>query len=221
MSTRTTSYLDAVEHLPDDALLVLHDVSWTEYEQLLNEMENWPGMRVTYDKGRLEIMSPSPKHETIKIFVDHLVAAFCEEMGLAMENLGSTTYKRKRDEQGAEPDVCFYVTNLEQIIGKDEVNPDSGPLPDVAVEIDITNSSATKLEIYAAFGIPEVWRYHQQRFYMYRLAGESYIEIPSSGYFHGLTAVVLTDFIEQSRTVGRTVALAAFRNWIRAERAGS
>ena len=200
-------------------MLVLHDVSWDDYEQLLKDLEIWPGMRVTYSKGRLEVMSPSQKHEKIKSFVHDLVAVFCEEMGLAMENLGSTTYKRKRDEQGAEPDVCFYVTNLEQIIGKEEeFNPDSDPRPDVVVEIDIRNESATKFEIYAGFGVPEIWRYHRQRAYMHQLAGKGYVEIPSSGFFPGLTATVLTDFIEQSRVQGRTVALGAFRQWIRAGR---
>ena len=218
MSTRTTNYLGAVEHLPDDAMLVLNDVSWNDYEQLLKDLETRPGMRVTYKEGRLEIMSPSPKHEKIKTFVHDLITVFCEEKGLVMENLGSTTYKRKRDEQGAEPDVCFYVTNVEQIIGKDEVNPDSDPLPDVVVEIDITNQSGTKFEIYADFRVPEIWRYHRGRFYMYRLSGAGYIEIPSSDSFGGLTAAILADFIEQSRTQGRTVALTAFRDWIRTER---
>ena len=215
MSTRTTGYLDAVEHLPEDAMLVLHDVSWSEYEQLLKDLEAWPGMRVTYNRGRLEVMSPSPKHEKIKSFVDHLVAVFCEETGLVMENLGSTTYKRKRNEQSAEPDVCFYVTNVAEIIGKDEIDPDLDPPADVVVEIDITNDSVPKFEIYAGFRVPEIWRYDGRRISFYKLGRASYIEIPSSSFFPGLTASILTDFIEQSRTQGRTAALAEFRRWIR------
>lgn len=217
MSTRAANYLDAVEHLPADAMLILHDVSWDDYEHLLEDLEARPGVRVAYRKGRLEIMSPSPKHEKIKAFVHDLVTLFCHEKRLTMENLGSTTFKRKRDEQGAEPDVCFYVTHLEQIIGKDEVDPDSGPPPDVVVEVDVTNESAMKFEIYAAFGVPELWRYHRGRFFMYRLSGARYIEISSSDVFAGLTASVLADFIEQSSTQGRTAALAAFRDWIRAK----
>src|SRR5216684_7599450 len=159
MSTRTQTYLEAVEHLPDDAALILHGVTWNEYEQLLEDMNSWPGMRVTYHKGRLEIVSPSLKHEKIKVFVDHLVIAFCDYKKIAMEDAGSTTFKRERDEQGAEPDVCFYITNIEEIIGKDDIDPDSVPLPDIAVEIDITNTSSTKFQIYLSFRIPEIWRY--------------------------------------------------------------
>ncbi len=215
MSTRTENYLEAVEHLPEDALLVLHNVSWSEYEELLEDLLSWPGMRVAYNKGRLEVMSPSPKHERIKVFIDHLVAAFCDDRGIEMEDLGSTTYKRKRDEQGAEPDVCFYVTNLEHIIGKDKINPDSDPLPDVVVEIDISNESAHKFEIYASFGVPEIWRYEGTRMHLFQLSGKQYIEISDSRCFPGLSASVLTDFIEESTTKGRTAALRDFRQWLR------
>ena len=218
MSTRAANYLEAVEHLPGDAVLVLHDVSWEEYQGLLKEMEeNWPGMRVTYNKGRLEIMSPSPKHERIKAFVDHLVAVFCDETGLAMENFGSTTYHRKRDARGAEPDACFYVTDLDRIIGKDEIDLDRDPPPDVVVEIDIANQSFGKFEIYAGFGVPEIWRYDDRRMHIHRFTGKRYIEIQSSRFFSGLTAAVLTDFIGRSKTQGRTAALAAFRKWVRAK----
>ena len=55
MSTRTENYLEAVEHLPEDALLVLHNVSWSEYEELLEDLLSRPGMRVAYNKGRLEV----------------------------------------------------------------------------------------------------------------------------------------------------------------------
>jgi Uma2 family endonuclease len=211
MSTRAQNCLEAVAHLPDDAMLILHGVTWEEYEQLLDDMKIWPGMRVTYYKGRLEVVSPSSKHEKIKVFIHDLATAFCEHKNIAMENLGSTTFKRERDEQGAEPDVCFYVTNLDRIIGKEEIDPDSDPPPDVAVEIDVTNTSTTKFEIYRSFGVPEIWHFDGKRMRLYRLGEDKYIEISESRFLPGLTATVLTDFIGQSRTQGRTRALAAFR----------
>ncbi|MBO0719619.1 MAG: Uma2 family endonuclease, partial [Blastocatellia bacterium] len=33
------------------------------------------------------------------------------------------------------------------------------PPPDIVVEIDIHHSSVAKLPIYAALGVPEIWRY--------------------------------------------------------------
>jgi len=54
------------------------------------------------------------------------------------------------------------------------------PLPDIAVEVDITNTSATKFRIYASFKIPEIWRYDVKRMRLYRLTEDEYIEIPDS-----------------------------------------
>lgn len=214
MSTRTQNYIEAVEHLPDDAVLILNGVTWEEYEHLLVDMENWPGKRVTYYKGRLEVVSPSPKHEKIKIFIDHLVAAFCDHNNIPMEGLGSTTFKSKRDDQGAEPGGCFYVAGLEGIIGKDEIDPDNDPVPNIAVEIDITNSSKTKFEIYRSFGVPEIWRYDGKRMRVYQRARDKYAEITASAVFRDLNAAILTKFIDLSRTQGRTRALAAFQQWL-------
>ena len=77
MSTRTASYLEAVEHLPNNAVLVIEGVTWSEYEQLLIDLVQWPGMRVSYNRGRLEVVSPSKKHEKMKIFIHDLVTTFC------------------------------------------------------------------------------------------------------------------------------------------------
>ena len=214
MCTRAQHYLEAVEHLPDGAVLILHGVTWEEYEELLEDMNDWPGKRVTYYKGKLEIVGPSLKHEKIKVFIHDLVTVFCDRRKIKMENAGSTAFKRKRDEKGTEPDVCFYVTNVDAIIGKDEVDPDLDPLPDVVVEVDISCHSPLKFEIYRSFGIPEIWRYDGKRMRFYGLAEDKYIEVSDSAFFPGLTATILSDFAQPSRTQGRTQALAAFRDWL-------
>lgn len=169
MSTRTISYLDAVEHLPPEALLVVHDVNWAEYEQLLTDLEPWPGMRATYNKGRLEIMSPSPKHEKIKVFVDNLVAAFCDEKGLAWKISARPPTSGSATSRARNPSCAFMSRNLDQIVGKEKIDPDSDPPPDVVVEIDTTNDSVGKFAIYASFRVPEIWRYHRGRTWMLRL----------------------------------------------------
>ena len=67
MRTQTANYLDAIAHLPTGGTLILADVSWTEYEQLLTDLGDDYPVRVSYDQGRLEIMTPSAKHETLRI----------------------------------------------------------------------------------------------------------------------------------------------------------
>lgn len=117
MSTRSIDYRDAVDHLPNGASLVFQDVSWEDYEALVEDLWDRPGLRVTYDEGRLEIMSPLPEH-------------------------GSATWKRKRLRKGTEPDTCFYVAaHADAIVGRRKINLDVDPPPDIAVEIDTTHES--------------------------------------------------------------------------------
>ena len=66
MIIRSACYIDAVDHLPPTALLVFPQVAWEEYEELLQDLGDQPGLCVSYDEGRLEIMSPSAEHEEYK-----------------------------------------------------------------------------------------------------------------------------------------------------------
>src|SRR6185369_16623653 len=109
MTTHATSYLvDAIAHMPARGKLILYDVSWEEYEQLLEELRD-RALRVSYFRGRLEIMSPSLPHERPKDFLLRLVDALATELDVPLETAGSTTFKDEQLQMGAEPDTCFYV----------------------------------------------------------------------------------------------------------------
>lgn len=215
MSAYTPHYLEAIEHLPDGAMLRLEDISWDEYEQLLEELSEWPGVRVSYDHGRVEIMSPTTEHEEYKDFILRIAHILAEELGVALEPRGSSTFKRKRLLKGAEPDASFYVKNAAAIVGKRRIDLSIDPPPDVVVEIDISSESLSKFPIYAVLGVPEIWRYDGKQACIYHLSDEDYVEAPASRSFHGLTAQAITDSIEQSKTEGQSQALTAFRKWVR------
>lgn len=93
-------------------------VSWEQYENLLEDLVDRPGLRVSYDEGRLEIMSPLPEHERYKEFILQLARVISEELDIPMESFGSTTWKRRKFRKGNEPDTCFYVANAHRVIGK-------------------------------------------------------------------------------------------------------
>ena len=183
MSTQTANYLDAIEHLPDGATLVIHQFSWDDYERLLEELRERPHLRVSYDRGRLEVMSPLPEHEEYARFIDDLVRAFSDVHGLKLQKYGAATWKRQRLARGAEPDACYYVANAERVIGKRQFNLEIDPPPDIVVEIDITNESLSKFSIYAALTVPEIWRYDGKTIQFYELAGNQYRK-PSHGPSH-------------------------------------
>jgi Uma2 family endonuclease len=146
-----------------------------------------------------------------------MIRVLAEELSINVESSGSATWKRKRDERGTEPDCCFHIANADRVIGRDELDLDKDPPPDLVVEVDFTNESNSKLEIYLAFKIPEVWRYiaSGKTVRIYERRRNSYIETERSRAFPMLNGKTLGDFIEESKTVGQTQALTSFRKWLR------
>jgi Uma2 family endonuclease len=136
MGTRTADYLEAIGHLPAGATLTLHSVEWDEYEQLLSDLVERPGLRVAYDEGTLEIVSTSAQHEKHKDLILQLVRVLAEASGFTLESVGSTTWKRPALRKGAEPDTCFYVANALQIIGKAGIDLEVDPPPDIVEQLN-------------------------------------------------------------------------------------
>ena len=94
MSTSTREYMEAIEHLPEGATLVLQQFSWKDYERLVEDLTvSHARLRVTYDHGRLEIVSPLNEHEGYARFIDALVRAFAEHCKLKVESFGGTTWR--------------------------------------------------------------------------------------------------------------------------------
>jgi Uma2 family endonuclease len=220
MSTNTTAYLDtiidAIEHLPQGARLVIHEVTWDDYERLLEHPNNRPSLRVSYDRGRLEILSTSPEHEDYADFIRDLVLIFCETYDLTLETRGRATWKKPRLARGVEADGSYFIVSADRIIGKRQFDLEVDPPPDVVVEIDLTNDSIRKFPIYAALGIPEIWRYDgKTTMVFYELTGNDYHEIHESRILPGLKPQMLAAALEQSESEGQTVTRKAFRRKLR------
>jgi Uma2 family endonuclease len=215
MSVQTASYIEAIEHLPAGATLRIPHVRWEDYDQLLAELGDDYHVRVSYDCGCLEIMSPLPEHEEFADVVLSITREITRELGVKLETRGSMTIRSAWQSKGAEPDTCFYVQNAARIIGKRSLDFNTDPPPDIVVEIDLTNASQSKFSIYAALRVPEIWRYDGSQAYFYHFAGEQYVETSHSQTFPFLTSTVLARFIEQSKTEGQDAALDATREWVR------
>lgn len=87
----------------------LSGITWETYQRLKTELDN-RNVRLTYNHGVLEIMSPSPEHEYFKKVMGRFVETLAEEFELALHPLGSTTLDREDLVSGSEPDECFYLT---------------------------------------------------------------------------------------------------------------
>ena len=216
MNTLTADCLEIIERLPAGAKLQLPNVDWDEYEHLLSQMEMFPGHRLSYDRGRLDIMSPKRDHEAYKFFIGRIVELLAEEKQIDIEPSGTTTLRRRTLELGAEPDESFYIQNAPRVVDHLETNLEVDPPPDLIIEIDTTNESLHKFKIYAALGVPEIWRYDVQQAHFYTLAGEGYENIQNSIAFPEFTALDLTQYLERRKAEGHSRALRAFRQMLRA-----
>ena len=141
----------------------LRGVSWDEYVALRDKPEN-EHVKMTFDGpagGLLEIEMPQGKrHESVSYLVGLLVAAFCEEREIDMQGIGSISLRRRDLDRGADCDESFYVSSYAAMHGRDGNVLDlagSDLPPDLVVEIDVTNPGVSKLPIYAAIGVAEVW----------------------------------------------------------------
>ncbi|MPZ18879.1 MAG: Uma2 family endonuclease [Luteitalea sp.] len=212
---QTASYVDAIGHVPPGGTLIVTNVPWSEYEQLLSTLGEGYTARITYDRGRLEIMAPSSSHEMYKELLVGIGRLVAQEMGVDLESRGSTTFKVERFAQGAEPDTCFYVQHATSIIGKTMIDLETDPPPDVIVEVDVSHASINKLDFYASLGVPEVWRYDERRMCIYHLTAQGYVEALASRTFPPLTGNALTEFLERSKSAGQSAALRSVRDWLR------
>src|SRR5256884_2466459 len=128
---------------PAEQRVVLQNVSWETYEHLLSDHVDASTPRFTFDRGVLEIMSPSAEHERYKQAMSLLVEMLADGLGIDIENLGSTTFKRSQLERGFEADVCFYDQSAARMHGKIHIDPAVDPAPDLVFEIATTNPALT------------------------------------------------------------------------------
>ena len=193
---------------------VLHDMSWAFYEALLNEIGD-RHIFVTFDRGELEIMAPSQGHDLGKKFTARLLESMTFELGIDVICLGSTTWKRKDLARGLEPDECYYIKNEALVINK-LIDLTRDPPPDLALEVEITHSLLDRVAIYAALGVPELWRYDGKhlRFYHLQPSG-TYRLSPKSLNFPFLASREMERFIKMRESMKENHVLRLFLAWIR------
>lgn len=194
--------------------LYLDGVSWELYEHLLKEVGDRP-LRLTYDNGELEIMSPLPEHEQPKRLFGRMVEMLTFELAIPMVSFGLTTFRRKDKTKGLEPDECYYVRNEMAMRGKKRWQPKTDPPPDLVIEIDVTSRSVRREPIYAALGVPEIWRYDGKRTECLELHQGAYRPREHSLVFPFLRPAELTKFIDMLPKHDETTIMRKFVAWVR------
>jgi Uma2 family endonuclease len=221
MSTQIASYYDMVTQLPEGASVTFQDVSWDEYEELLEQVGEAPGLRISYDNGSLQVMTISGEHEKYSDFIKSLIAGIRLRLQIDILAFGSATMRKPKRSAGHEPDGCFYVQTAPLIGNKIQLDFETDPPPDIVVEVDVHHDSRSRFRVYAALGVPEIWRYDGQAMTIYHLSeegdGQEYVAGDTSAGLPMLSAQLLTEMLERMRRDGELSALLAFDEWLQSQ----
>ena len=191
---------------------IYYGVSWDTYLQLLEELDDDRSVRLTFNHGALEIMSPKRLHEQVTRLIDMVVTLLAFELGLNVDNCGAMTLRVASAQRGGEPDSCFYIANEAAVRGVEELDLQVHPPPDIVLEVDITSPSLDKLGLYLAARVPEVWRYDGAHMSFHALTADGYENASHSLGFPHLTAAMLERYFTIGREQGSTAMLQTVKS---------
>jgi Uma2 family endonuclease len=189
----------------EDQRIVIHGVTWDQYETVRAALDHKAGLRMTYLEGALEIMSPGYRHEMVKSLVGRLVELYALEMDIDLSGYGSMTFRKKALERALEPDECWTMGDMPAEEEKKR--------PAIAFEVVVTGGGLDKLDAYRGLGVPEVWFWEKGRFSLHRLGRRGYETITRSRFLPGLDFRLIESLIEKGGT--QTEVVRAFRDILR------
>jgi Uma2 family endonuclease len=199
----------------DGHRFVLYDVDWATYRKI-SEALTGRHLHFAYDRGTLEFMTTSPIHAKFSRLIGLLIYILTDELGIPSGSYGDMTCDREDLQRGVEPDECYYLTNEPLIRGKENIDFTTDPPPDLVVEIDISRSSKRRLGIYAALGVPEVWRFDGETLTIYQRGMEAqYAVAERSRHFPFLSGADLVRFLQQWNQLDENSLVRSFREWVR------
>jgi Uma2 family endonuclease len=205
--------ISTLQKAPDYQLL--HDVPWHTYEFFLEVLEG-RHLRITFDHGDLEIMTLSHEHEFSRTLLARFIETLTMELNIPIHSGGSTTFKNILKQRGLEPDECYWIQNERLMRGKKDFDIDADPPPDLAVEVEVTQSSLPRMKIYAALQVPEVWRFDGEVLRVFLLgASGKYKEGATSRAFPLVPIKEFERFLRERDATDETTLVRSFSRWVR------
>ena len=180
----------------EDKIVILRNVTWADYQRVIEMRGNHAAPRIAYLEGDLGIMTPSQPHESLKSRIGHLVEVWCLEHAIEFNTYGSWTLQDKEALRGVEPDECYVFGDFRET-----------RRPDLAIEIVWTSGGLNKLDIYRKLGVREVWFWRRGLLTVYALRGDTYPEIAASEILPGI------DLVELAAHLDRPTASQAIREY--------
>ncbi|MEO8269076.1 MAG: Uma2 family endonuclease [Aureliella sp.] len=189
---------------------ILRGVSWEVYNRL-SEERTGSTPRISYDRGLMEMMTPSRLHEQLATLVDLMIRAYTDSAGIEIGSAASTTFNRTDLTRGFEADKSYYIAHETLIRSKDQIDLAIDPPPDLVLEIEITSPAIAKMQLFAAMGIPEVWRYDGSNLLIYCLGEGSYDERTHSLCLPNIPLPLIEAMLDRRHEMGENAFVREFR----------
>ncbi|MEJ7848975.1 MAG: Uma2 family endonuclease [Pyrinomonadaceae bacterium] len=175
-------------------------IDWETYDAISEELGNSSPIHLSYEKGILTVMPLTKLHETLVRLLERLLGIVSLVTRSEILPTGSATIRSKSRLIGVEPDLSFFVTNVDSARLKAFVPDETDLPPDIVVEIDITYTSEKKIDIYSQLGVPEFWLYDGEILKMFRLQdNDRYLQVERSSELPMLTSEELTEFLRRAQ----------------------
>jgi Uma2 family endonuclease len=195
--------------------VILRHQTWADYEELLRRRQDNAAVKVQYDARTQEIRirASLPEHGNYSDVLSDLVKALLRHTGQDWQSFDPITLKRF-GEAGLEPDKCFYIRSREAILGKQRIDLETDPPPDLVLEVDATASSHA--DEYEPLRVPELWIYREHSLHIFVFDGRHYSLSPDSPTFPGIPVCqLIPQYIRHAWRAGSSVALRQFEDALR------
>ncbi len=201
---------------PAESGVVFYGVTWNDYEAMLRIVGERP-VRVTYDRGTMEIFKTSFGHNNDAHRLGRVVNLLTEELDVSVVGGGTTTLKRQDLDRGAEPDQCYWLRdNARRVRGKRRLDLNRHLAPDLIIQVDVARRSLDRLDVFAALGVPEVWRSRGRSVqFLHLRADGTYQARTTSRNFPSLPVASIAQFFKAGRTADSTAWTRSFRAFVR------
>ena len=186
--------------------------TWQDYCQLRDSRGDGSIPRLKYHAGEILLMSPLPRHGREAHLIARIVEIILESQDRNYEAFTPITLELP-EVGGIEPDYCFYIDNWQAVVGKDRIDWQLDPPPDLVIEIDVT-SYTSELD-FLPYNVPEVWLFKNERLTIYQLADGKYQVSENSRYFPTLSMQNMIELcVATAKIKGTGTAMSEFRRSI-------
>lgn len=171
-----------------DQRIVIRGVGWDVYDCLSAAIGEGQHVRLTYDGEDLEIMTAGYWHERYKELLGKIVTALTQALNIDRTSCGETTWKRAELARGLQADLSYHfdpdkLATERAARARRSEDPADYPIPDLAVEIDLSVPQVDRPSIYAALGVAEVWRFDGRLLVIEHLQGDGSFASAESSRF--------------------------------------